>query len=171
MKKIKPFLVKSLSVSCLLVATYANAAGPGYVSRDCPGGGAKESITLDWDEKDHWFQTYSMHAFPKSRSRNDGASWIRYRSDPKPGARGGWDETWHSYAGDNRNYAVNNFYSRVIGYHYWFNLSTLQIEQRTSDVRNCNLTSWGSGNWSDKYQVKANFPSFRQVFSVIVNYF
>ncbi len=169
MKSTKQLVIILFSFNCLLITTSVNATlGPGYVSRDCPAFGAKESITVDWTVKPHWFQTRSMHLFPKE---DGGTYWLRYASDPKPGARGGWDETWRSYAGDFRNYRVNNFYSRVVGYHYWFNVNSRGIEIRTSDVQGCNATSWGSGNWEDGYTMKANFPSARNVYRAILTFF
>ncbi|MCF6345839.1 MAG: hypothetical protein L3J00_05155 [Thiomicrorhabdus sp.] len=149
MNKIKQSVMVLFSINCLLVTTSVNAIGPGYVSRDCPTFGAKESITVDWLIRDHWFQTHSMHAFPVNGD-NSRISWKPHLSKPKPGARGGWDETWHSYAGSIFNYPVNNFYSRVVGYHLWFNVDTRQIETRKSDVQGCNLSIWGLGNWENQ---------------------
>lgn len=148
MNNIKPSIVILLSLSCLIGTTYVSAAlGPGYVSRDCPAFGAKESITLDWSEKKHWFKTISMHAFPLVNGDNTKVSWFPYFSDSPSQYRAGWDFTKKAYAGSVLNYPVNNSYSRVVGYHYWFNPNGRRIEVRTSDVMGCNLTAWGTGDW------------------------
>jgi len=168
MKNIKQSIIMLFSFNFLIITTSVNAVGPGYVSRDCPLGGAKESITLDWNKIPNWFQTYSMHAFPVNGD-NSRISWIQHRSDPKPGARGGWDETWHSYAGSNRRWNVNDFYSRVVGYHYWFNLNTRRIETRTTDVQNCNLSVWGLGNWSDDPD-RINWIGWKPAYRLLLNW-
>lgn len=124
-------------ISLILFGT--SIAGPGYVSRDCPYAGAKESITLDWSFTRNWFFTVSY--IRKKRSGwFYGYRWERHTS-------GGWEHTWRSYAGQFGRLLGNYYYSGVYGYHYWYNAKARRYERRRKYVTSCNGESWGYNNW------------------------
>ncbi len=135
MKKIK--WVTIICLTWLFVNTSA-LAGPGYVSRDCPAAGAKESITVDWTGGGEWFKTISYHL----RKRGGG----RYEREPHSSGRW-WEHTWRSYAGQVGNWLKNYYYSGVYGIHYWYNTKARRVETRRKFVTSCNLGTWGFNNW------------------------
>lgn len=135
MKKMM-YVILFLLSSCFL--SVANA-GPGYVSRDCPGAGTKESITVDWTGGGEWFYTLSYHV--RKQSASPGWRWERHTSGST------WENTWRSYAGQYGNWLKNYYYSGVYGVHYWYNQQAKRTESRRKFVTSCNLGTWGFNNW------------------------
>lgn len=131
-----------LVVVTLLLAASIAVASPGYVSRDCPLAGAKESITVDWSLGGEWFFTLSYHA---RRTRGGLGQptheWVQYKSGSF------WGFGWKSYAGQWGDWIQNYYYSGVDGHHYWYNRELHRVEYRRDWVSNCNLTVWGWNNW------------------------
>ena len=134
------FLVGAL----LLCAVEFSFAGPGYVSRDCPGFGAKESISVDWSGATgvggEWFYTLSYHV-RKDSSQSSGYRWEKHTSGSN------WVYIWRSYAGQVGNWLDNYYYAGVYGIHYWYNQQAKRTETRRRFVTDCNLESWGHNNW------------------------
>lgn len=124
-------------LSFLLVST--SIAGPGYVSRDCPGAGTKESITVDWSFDGEWFYTQSWHL--RKQSGSPPYKWEKHTSGNS------WQHTWRSYAGQVGNWLKNYYYSGVYGVHYWYNTQARRVESRRKFVTSCNLSTWGYNNW------------------------
>lgn len=131
--------MKSLYTFLLLVISASTYAGPGYVSRDCPSAGAKESITVDWSYSGEWFYTQSYHL--RKTSSSPYYKWEKHSSGSS------WEHTWRSYAGQVGNWLSNYYYSGVYGIHYWYNLKTGSVEIRRKFVTSCNLNDWGFNNW------------------------
>lgn len=112
----------------------------GYVSRDCPGVGSKESFTMSWFDSE-WLYTYSV-LFKKVGSsgvsydwRKSGTSW-EYKMRSAAGI-------FFGYGGD-----MSDYWAGVYGIHYWYNLDNQQVESRRRYVsQNCDLLNWGVNNW------------------------
>ena len=132
MKKIFMTLIASM----LLLIVFVEAKG--YVSRDCPLAGAKESITWNSDFSKSWFYTYSVHLRKKG-----GGKWEWEWHD----SGNSWNKNWRSYAGQVGSWLQNYYYSGVYGIHYYWNPRTGKTERRTKYVRDCNLMNWGISNW------------------------
>ncbi|MDE1462015.1 hypothetical protein [Spartinivicinus poritis] len=132
-KKILSFsLLTLISVSTL---TFAAVNKPGYVSRDCSGAFAKESITVTWFGSEVT-SAKSYHKLPNNE-------WLTYTS-------GGLKKTWRAYAGfvaDPGSYNSYNGVKGVQGLHKW-KRENRYLETRSSNVvTNCNLLTWGVSNW------------------------
>ena len=126
------------TILVILVSVISSQAySIGYVSRDCPAAGAKESISMDWSQRGEMFYTESMQLAKRGAGRYE---WVKFTS-------GGWQLTWRSYAGQVLNYISNYYYSGVYGYHYRYNRITRRNEQRSQYVTSCNLLTWGVNNW------------------------
>lgn len=133
--------LKWISLFALAGLFFSSAAlaAPGYVSRDCPIAGSKESITVDWSFDGEWLYTLSYHI--RKKGSPPYYYWERHTSGRT------WKHTWRSYAGQVGSWLKNYYYSGVYGFHYWYNIQTRRVERRSKFVRTCNLGSWGYNNW------------------------
>ena len=136
MKKIKNVLILTI-----LTFAFSNAYALGYVSRDCPQVGAKESFTMSWFDS-QWIYTFSVLLKKKSTSpyysrdvRNSGSSW-----EKKMRSAAGI----HPLSSD----SMSDYWAGVYGVHYWFNLDTMQSERRIKYIaQSCDMLNWGVDNW------------------------
>jgi len=127
-----------LTLIAFILFVFVSAEAKGYVSRDCPWAGAKESITWNSNFSSSWFYTYSGHL----RKRPAGKwKWEWHNSGRT------WEKTWRSYAGQVGSFLKNYYYSGVYGIHYYWNTRTRKTERRAKLVRDCNLMNWGLSNW------------------------
>ena len=131
-------VITSLICSSAFLCLNANAIGK--VSRDCPGAGAKESISMDWTGRGEYFYTESYAARPTNGDFGR-MQWVKSTSGS------GYKLVSRSYAGDVANFRLNNYYSAVQGFHYRRNRDTGRTEFRETYVRFCDLLTWGVQNW------------------------
>lgn len=125
------------TVLALMLASSADVNALGYVSRDCPLAGTKESITWDHLRVKRWLYTQSY----QYRLNGTGGGYWQTKTS------GGWALTYHSYAGNFMSYLQNYYYAGVEGAHFYDNTTTRRTERRYSKVRGCNLMDWGINNW------------------------
>ena len=139
MSQTKNHVVAAL-VCGLALAAPMGANALGYVSRDCPQVGTKESIT--WDKgTPRWFYTESWQ-LRKDPNRSNALYWKKEVSGS------GWGWTRDSRAGYwVFNYIQNYYWSGVQGRHWYYNTSYKRTEYRTSYVTNCDILNWGLNNW------------------------
>lgn len=148
MKKIKNVLILTI-----LTLAFSNAYALGYVSRDCPQVGSKESFTMSWLDS-QWLYTFSVALKKKNSSpyytydvRNSGATW-------KKETRSAADIIF-KYSGDGDNWYdpeswanMSDYWAGVYGVHYWFNLDAMQSERRVKYIaQSCDMLTWGVDNW------------------------
>lgn len=126
-------------IAVLLCCSNANALG--YLSRDCPQAGAKESFTMSWLDPE-WLFTYSVLLKKTSTSPY-------YTYDVRKSGNT-WEKTWRSGAGIHP-YSPGNmsdYWAGVYGIHYYYNLDTKQVEERRRYVsKSCDILNWGVNNW------------------------
>lgn len=124
------------SIIILLATSTASLAAinkPGYVSRDCAGAFAKESITVTWFGS----EVTSAKSYHKWHS-----GWLTYTS-------GSLRDTWRAYAGFVAEPGTFNSYENikgVVGLHKW-KRDNRYLETRSSNVATCSLLTWGVSNW------------------------
>lgn len=127
----------------MLIDTGPLLGYPGYVSRDCPLVGAKESITVDWTRTARNFYTVSKHKIWV----NGKETYPLYYSTLCNQFKICYETVWRSYAGQIFNIKNTIYSAGVWGYHYWDNLYRYKKERRTSYAIDCNLESWDYDNW------------------------
>jgi hypothetical protein len=69
-------IYKTILVFLVSVLT-SQAYSIGYVNRDCPAAGAKESISMDWSQRGEMFYTESMQLSKRGAGRYE---WVKFTS-------------------------------------------------------------------------------------------
>jgi hypothetical protein len=107
----------------ILTFAFSNAYALGYVSRDCPQLGTKESITAAWFDS-QWMYTFSVSLKKKKDSP--------YYSYDVRNSGSNWEKDWRSHAGILLGFGgdMSDYWAGVYGVHYWFNLDNMQSERR-----------------------------------------
>ncbi|MCU7905992.1 MAG: hypothetical protein KZQ76_09050 [Candidatus Thiodiazotropha sp. (ex Epidulcina cf. delphinae)] len=124
-------------LSLIMVSISYAGSGPSWISRDCPGAGAKESITWDFWNPGYMY-TQSHHV--RKKNTPPYYEWEKHVSN----SDNRLIYTRHSYAGQVGNWIKNYYYSGVYGLHWWYNLEARRMESNRKFVTNCNFTTnWG----------------------------
>jgi len=136
--------MKRLFVSATLVASLsfsANSLALGYLSRDCPQAGAKESFTVSYFAPE---LLYTISVLFKKTNNPPYYAYDVHRSGTT------WENTWRSAAGIHpwSSGSMSDYWAGVYGIHYYYNRATRQIESRRKFVsRSCDILNWGINNW------------------------
>jgi hypothetical protein len=136
----KKEIVGAALIGSLLLS--ANSFALGYVSRDCPQAGAKESFTMSW-LKPEWLYTISVLYKKIGKPPHNAVSQV-FRSGNT------WAQTRRSAAGIHpwSNGTMSDYFAGVYGIHYYYNEATKQIESRRKYVsQSCDILNWGVNNW------------------------